>query len=120
MWGDIIISDNKIFEEMYNNQYNNNFLIPAKYEKNPYAYLIIDNKNNVKSIEYKKNINIDYGYHDQCIFLCDKNKIKEKIEILINKNYEELNFLDIVKYLDNVSYYETKYPLKSFNTINEL
>lgn len=122
MWGDIIISDNKIFEEMYNNnnQYNNNFLIPTKYEKNPYAYLIIDNKNNVKSIEYKKNINIDYGYHDQCIFLCDKNKIKEKIEILINKNYEELNFLDIVKYLDNVSYYETKYPLKSFNTINEL
>jgi hypothetical protein len=120
MWGDIIISDNKIFEEMYNNQYNNNFLIPTKYEKNPYAYLIIDNKNNVKSIEYQKNINIDYGYHDQCIFLCDKNVIKEKIEILINENYEELNFLDIVKYLDNVSYYETKYPLKSFNTINEL
>jgi 2-phospho-L-lactate transferase/gluconeogenesis factor (CofD/UPF0052 family) len=120
MWGDIIISDNRIFEEMYNNQYNNNFLIPTKYEKNPYAYLIIDNKNNVKSIEYKKNINIDYGYHDQCIFLCDKNEIKEKIEILINKNYEEFNFLDIVKYLDNVSYYETKYPLKSFNTINEL
>jgi choline kinase/2-phospho-L-lactate transferase/gluconeogenesis factor (CofD/UPF0052 family) len=120
MWGDIIISDNKIFEEMYNNQYNNNFLIPTKYEKNPYAYLIIDNKNNVKSIEYKKKTNIDYGYHDQCIFLCDKNVIKEKIEILINENYEELHFLDIVKYLDYVSYYETKYPLKSFNTINEL
>jgi len=120
IWGDIIISDNKIFEELYNNQYNTDFLIPTKYEKNPYAYLIIDNKNNVKNIEYKKNINIDYGYHDQCIFLCDKNEIKEKIEILINKNYEEINFLDIVKYLDNVSYYETKYPLKSFNTINEL
>jgi hypothetical protein len=120
MWGDIIISDNKIFEEMYNNQYDNDFLIPTKYEKNPYAYLIIDNQNNVKGIEYKKNINIDHGYHDQCIFLCNKNKINEKIEILINKNYEELNFLDIVKYFDNVSYYETKYPLKSFNTIHEL
>jgi 2-phospho-L-lactate transferase/gluconeogenesis factor (CofD/UPF0052 family) len=120
MWGDIIISDNKIFEEMYNNQYNNNFLIPTEYKKNPYAYLIIDNKNNVKGVEYKNNINIDYGYHDQCIFLCDKNEIKKKIEILINKNYEELNFLDTVKYLDNVSYYETKYPLKSFNIISEL
>ena len=120
MWGDIIISDNKIFEELYNNQYNNDFLIPTKYEKNPYAYLIIDNKNKVDYIEYKKNINIEYGYHDQCIFLCNKNKIKEKLEMFLNKNYEELNFLDIVKYLDNVSYYETKYPLKSFNTKHEL
>jgi bifunctional N-acetylglucosamine-1-phosphate-uridyltransferase/glucosamine-1-phosphate-acetyltransferase GlmU-like protein len=120
MWGDIIIPDNKIFEEMYNNQYNNDFLIPTKYEKNPYAYLIIDNQNNVKNVEYKKNIKIDYGYHDQCIFLCNRDKIKEKIELIMNQNYEELNFLDIIKYLDNVSYFETKYPLKSFNTINEL
>jgi choline kinase len=120
MWGDIIISDNKIFEEMYNYQYNNNFLIPTKYEKNPYAYLIIDNKNKVTKIEYKKNINIDYGYHDQCIFLCDKHKIKEKLEMLINQNYEELNFLDIINHLDNIYYFETKYPLNSFNTIYDL
>ena len=120
MWGDIIISDNKIFQEMYNEQYNNDFLIPTKYEKNPYASLIIDNKNKVKNIEYKKNIDIDFGYHDQCIFLCNTDKIKEKLEMTVNQYYEELNFLDIVKYLDNVSYYETKYPLKSFNTINEL
>jgi 2-phospho-L-lactate transferase/gluconeogenesis factor (CofD/UPF0052 family)/choline kinase len=120
MWGDIIISDNKIFEEMYNKQYNNDFLIPVKYEKNPYAYLIIDNKNNVKNIEYKKNIDIEYGYHDQCIFLCDKNKIKERLDMLIIEEYEEFNFLDIIQHLDNVSYYETNYPLKSFNTINEL
>jgi len=120
MWGDIIISNNKIFEEMYNNQYNNDFLIPTQYEKNPYAYLLIDDKNNVKNIQYKKNIEIDYGYHDQCIFLCDTNKIKEKLEIIANQNYEELLFLDIIKYLSNVSYFETKYPLKSFNTINEL
>ena len=40
--------------------------------------------------------------------------------MIINKDYEELNFLDIVENLDNVSYYETKYPLKSFNTVNEL
>lgn len=120
MWGDIIISDNKIFEEMYNNQYNNDFLIPTKYEKNPYAYLIINNKNKVTNIEYKKNKEIDFGYHDQCIFLCDKNIIKEKLHFLINQQYVELNFLDIVKHLDNTSYFETNYPLKSFNTINEL
>jgi 2-phospho-L-lactate transferase/gluconeogenesis factor (CofD/UPF0052 family) len=119
MWGDIIISDNKIFEEMYNNQYNNEFLIPTKYEKNPYAYLIIDN-NNVKNIEYKKNIPIEYGHHDQCIFLCDKYKIKEKLNILINHHCDEFNFLDIVKELDNISYFETNFPVKSFNTIEEI
>jgi len=120
IWGDIIISSNKIFEEMYNGQYNNDFLIPAKYEENPYAYLIIDNNNSVKDIEYKKNIEINYGYHDQCIFLCDKNKIKEKLEILINQEYEECNFLDIVKLIDNISYFETNYPVKSFNTLSEM
>jgi bifunctional N-acetylglucosamine-1-phosphate-uridyltransferase/glucosamine-1-phosphate-acetyltransferase GlmU-like protein len=120
MWGDILLSDNKIFEEMYNNQYDNDFLIPVKYEKNPYAYLIINDKNKVKKIEYKKNININFGYHDQCIFLCNKNIIKEKLEILINKNYNELNFLDVINHIDNISYYETNYSLKSFNTIDEL
>jgi len=119
MWGDIIISDNKIFEEMYNIHYNNDFLIPTKYEKNPYAYLIIDN-NKVQKIEYKKNIEVEFGYHDQCIFLFNKNIIKKNLSMIINKDYEELNFLDIIENLDNVSYYETKYPLKSFNTVNEL
>jgi len=119
MWGDVIITENKIFEEMYNHS-NSDFLIPVKYEKEPYAYLMIDNKNNVDYIEYKKNLPVDFGYHDQCIFLCDKNKIKEQLELFIKKDYEELNFLDIIKYLDCVSYYETQYPLKSFNTINEL
>jgi choline kinase/2-phospho-L-lactate transferase/gluconeogenesis factor (CofD/UPF0052 family) len=120
MWGDIIISNNKIFEEMYNNQYNNDFLIPTKYEKNPYAYLIIDDKNNVTNIEYKKNIDIEYGYHDQCIFLCNTNKIKDILNIIIKQNYDELNFLDTIKYLYNVSYFETKYPLQSFNTFDDL
>ncbi len=120
MWGDILISDNKIFEELYNKQYNSTFLIPTKYEKNPYVYLIIDNKNKVKDVEYKKNKSIDYGYHDQCIFLCDKNKIQEKLELLINQDYDELNFLDIIKYLDEVRYFETNYTIKSFNTIKEL
>jgi 2-phospho-L-lactate transferase/gluconeogenesis factor (CofD/UPF0052 family)/choline kinase len=119
MWGDIIISDNKIFEEMYSNQYNNDFLIPTRYEENPYAYLIIDD-NKVTRMEYKKNINVDFGYHDQCIFLCDKNKIKHELQFLIKQDYDELNFLDIIPYVGNIDFYETNYPLRSFNTINEL
>jgi choline kinase len=114
MWGDIIISNNKIFEELYNCQ-ESDFVIPTLYEKDPYAYLIIEN-NSVK-FEYKKNRNVDYGYHDQCIFLCNTQKIKEKL--ILKSDEIEFNFLDIVKSL-NASYYETKYPVKSFNTVDEL
>ena len=117
MWGDILISNNKIFEEMYNMQYDNDFLIPVIYEENPYAYLIINEKNNVDSFEYRKNRPISLGYHDQCIFLCDTREIKNKIELLINQKYEdELNFLDIVKLVEKTSYYETNYLVNSFNT----
>jgi hypothetical protein len=71
-------------------------------------------------MEYKKNINVDFGYHDQCIFLCDKNKIKHELQFLIKQDYDELNFLDIIPYVGNIDFYETNYPLRSFNTINEL
>ena len=119
LWGDIIISDNKIFEEMYN-QSCETILIPTKYKSNPYAYLILDEFKNVKDIGYKKNMEVSYGYHDQCIFLCDKHIIKEKLNLIINSDYEELDFLSIIKYIDNISYYETKYTISSFNTIDEL
>ena len=120
IWGDILISDNKIFEEMYNLQYDNDFLIPTLYEENPYAYLVIDNQNNVKKFEYRKNIPIQFGYHDQCVFLCDKNKLIDKLILLINEKYvDEINFLDIIKDFNKVAYYETKYVVKSFNTKNE-
>ena len=121
IWSDILISNNKIFEEMYNLQYNTDFLIPTVYETDPYAYLILSEDNRVLKIEYKHNISIEKGYHDQCIFLCDTIKIKNTLNIIINKEYyDEINFLDIVNYIDNVTYYETKYPLKSFNFFEEI
>ena len=121
MWGDLIINSEKILEEMYNYTDTYDMLIPTFYENDPYAYLIIDENNNVKNIEYRKNIPILSGYHDQCIFLCDTNKLINKFDILLTQKYEdELNFSDIIKYMDKVSYYETLYPVKSFNTMNEL
>ena len=106
---------------MYNLQYNTDFLIPTVYKTDPYAYLILSEDNRVLKIEYKHNISIEKGYHDQCIFLCDTNKIKNTLNIIINKEYyDEINFLDIVSYIDNVTYYETKYPLKSFNFFEEI
>ncbi len=119
IWGDILIYNNKIFEEMYNLQYDNDFLIPTIYESNPYAYLIIDKNNNVEYIEYFKNIPVAFGYHDQCIFLCSTDVLKNNIKSILNYNFES-NFLDIVKYIKNVKYYITNYSIKTFNTIDEL
>ena len=104
---------------MYNLQYDNDFLIPVIYDKNPYAYLIIDINNNIEYIEYYKNKPIDFGYHDQCIFLCTTNILKDNIKLILNYNNES-NFLDIIKNLKTVKYFITDYPIKTFNTINEL
>lgn len=120
MWSDILLTDNKIFEEMYNLQYNTDFLIPAIYESNPYAYLIINDDNTVNKFEYKRNISIEYGYHDQCIFLCNTYKIKEVLKILIKDSYNEINFLDVVSHIKDTSYYKTDYPLKSFNSFDDI
>lgn len=123
MWGDVLLSNNKIFEEMYNLQYDNDFLIPTIYEENPYAYLVLDDTNKVKKIGYKQSNPVPYGFHDQCIFLCTTELIKDHLEEYIknlDKSYNELNFLDIVQYVKNVSYYNTTYSVRSFNIMKEL
>jgi molybdopterin-guanine dinucleotide biosynthesis protein A len=119
-WGDVILSSEKIIEEMYNLQYGNDFLIPTLYEENPYAYLIINKDGHVDKIEYKRNKPIDFGYHDQCIFLCARDIIQNNLHRLINIYInDDINFLDVVKYIPNVSYYTTNFPVHSFNTLAE-
>jgi hypothetical protein len=120
MWSDIIISNNRIFEEMYNLQYGNDFLIPTVYEEDPYAYLIIEDAK-VKRFGYRRDSSIEYGYHDQCIFLANTRIVKDRLKNIIDCNkYEEVNFLDVVSYIDDVSYYETKYPIKSYNSFDDI
>ena len=123
LWGDIFFTNNKIIEEIYNYDLQNksDILIPVIKENDPYAYLILDDNNNVTNIEYKKIKPIDNGYHDQCIFLCNKNSIKSNINSILNYNdKDEINFLDIISYLPNVNFFETKYKVNSFNSQNDL
>ncbi len=123
LWGDILFTNNKIIEEMYNYnlEHKSDILIPVIKENDPYAYLVLNDNNKVLKMEYKKNKQIDYGYHDQCIFLCDKEVIKDNCDnILNNSNKDEINFLDIIKYLQNVNYYETIYKIDSFNNKMDL
>ena len=118
VWGDILISNNKIIEEMYNLQYDTDFLIPTIYEKNPYAYLSFNVNNEIEYIEYFKNKPIDFGFHDQCIFLCNIDILNKNIDKILSSNSEN-NFLDIVKYINNVKYYITNYSVKTYNSIDE-
>jgi len=120
IWGDVLLSDNKIFEEMYNLHYDNDFLIPTIYEENPYAYLVLDENNHVKCFEYKKNKPVAYGFHDQCTFLCTTYLIKNILKQLVKKNDCEINFLNVINKIKNVAYYETRYSVKSFNIMSEI
>ena len=131
IWSDIIIKDARIFEEMYNLQYGNDFLIPTVYEEDPYAYLIINKgaKTGAKTVAktgsvagfgYRRDVPVEMGFHDQCIFLVNTSIVKDKLGKKIGCEYSELNFLDIVNDIEKVAYYETKYPLKSFNTFNDI
>jgi len=120
LWGDIIINNQLIFEEIYNLNYECDLLIPTIYEKDPYAYLNINDQNKVINFGYKKCNPIDYGYHDQCIFLFDTKILLDKLEIIKQNEYYELNLLDVVEYFDNIKYYETDYRVESFNTFEEL
>jgi NDP-sugar pyrophosphorylase family protein len=127
IWSDIIIKDARIFEEMYNLQYGNDFLIPTVYEEDPYAYLIINKgaktgakTGSVTGFGYRRDAPVEMGFHDQCIFLVNTSIVKDKLGKKIGCEYSELNFLDIVNDIEKVAYYETKYPLKSFNTFNDI
>ena len=131
IWSDIIINDARIFEEMYNLQYGNDFLIPTVYEEDPYAYLIINKgtrtgaktvakTGSVAGFGYRRDAPVEMGFHDQCIFLVNTSIVKDKLGKKIGSEYSELNFLDIVNDIEKVAYYETRYPLKSFNTFNDI
>ena len=69
---------------------------------------------------YKKIKPVKHGYHDQCIFLCNKNVVNTNFNNILNKNNDEINFLDIIDYLPNVNYFETNYEIKSFNDTKDL
>jgi hypothetical protein len=77
----------------------------------------------VKGFGYRRDAPVEMGFHDQCIFLVNTSIVKDKLKRRIeDKGYKELNFLDVVNDIDNgkVAYYETSYPLKSFNTFNDI
>jgi len=118
VWCDIYMTNHLIIEEMLNNYDETcDFLIPTIHKKDPFGYLLLDEENKAIGIEYRKYKPTDAGHSDQNIFLCDTQKIKDAIKPTMKKEY---NFLKIIGYLENVEYYETKYPVKSFNFVQDV
>jgi hypothetical protein len=90
---------------------DNDFLIPAMLENNPYAY--IQGRNNiVDSIIFRRDKPTEYGLHDMSIF-CLKLSLLKYIE-----KDGELHLFDIIPFV-KTEYFETKFKTTSFNTMEE-
>jgi 2-phospho-L-lactate transferase/gluconeogenesis factor (CofD/UPF0052 family) len=109
IWGDCIPMNEGSFAEL---QYkDNDFLIPAMLENNPYAY--IQGRNNiVDSIIFRRDKPTEYGLHDMSIF-CLKLSLLKYIE-----KDGELHLFDIIPFV-KTEYFETKFKTTSFNTMEE-
>lgn len=119
VWCDIYMTSHLIIEEMLDNYEEDcDFLIPTIHKKDPFGYLLLDEDEKAVGIEYRKYKPTHAGHSDQNIFLCDTQKIKDAIQPTMKK--KEYNFLKIIGYLENVKYYETKYPVKSFNFVQDV
>lgn len=121
MWGDCIPNTN-IFLEL--NVINKPFYIPCINESNPYAY-IIPNGEVVEKILFYKDIPIEKGLHDNCIFSINwiiLNYVIDKYKLYENPN--ENHLFDTIEFLNKeqqfVTYYMTKHKSYSFNTTDKL
>jgi len=131
LWGDVVINNNGIMNEFQYYQNISDFIIPVAQEENPYAYVITTLNQSCQKFDYQNKHPIRDGYHDMSIFMINthlvhkylKELYDEKIKNIKEYNNHEFNFLDIVEYLFDhkiePKYFVTKYPTKSFNTIEE-
>ncbi len=120
-WSDAVFYDSNIFKELTNSY--ELFLIPVKMEKNPYAYIIPDEKNqSVIDIKYMNNDPIPFGFHDMSAFQVNINDLNN-ILLQYKDNYSEYNLLYLIKdmYKNNMpaKYYLTQSDVRSFNTLDE-
>lgn len=132
MWGDVYVSDGKIFEEILLNPSPSPLLIPTILENDPYVWFPKYEDRRVRAAMFKKrDETIEEGYHDQSIFRLKKDEMFEVLNMMyvVNRkmnNYlhNELVFLDSVHVLFNIGkpaeIYVTNYETMGYNTHGEL
>ncbi len=117
-WSDAIVFDSIVFAELSVSY--DDFRIPCRAEKNPYAYLCVNNES-IYDIRFQKTEPIEYGLHDLSIFqLCPSNLLQLPID---NEPLLERNLFDYIRYSNSIihtSYYISSSRIESFNTVEEL
>jgi 2-phospho-L-lactate transferase/gluconeogenesis factor (CofD/UPF0052 family)/molybdopterin-guanine dinucleotide biosynthesis protein A len=129
MWSDCVPLDSRIFGELIDKK--GSFIIPTQLEKDPYAYIEMEEEHNnhVKRVLFKKNDPTEIGYHDMSIFKIRLSVIRDigikllKEHMKMNKD-KEPHLFDLITCLyereNFATFYETDFPTLSFNSQIEL
>jgi choline kinase len=115
MWSDCIPNENIVSEMSF---IQSPFLIPCRFEADPYAYLVLKD-NTISRIAFKKNEPINYGLHDMSIFSIDTSLLLHIYQLYFDKEQkEEKHLFDIIPYIP-AEYWSTEFATQSFNTPEE-
>lgn len=139
VWGDAYFTSWNIFtdciDEYHRNDSKGYFMyIPVINEKNPYVTFIVDEKMECVAADFsKRGENHPSGFHDQCVFFCNRARICELLNVMHNVYFKngryvtdsgELTFLYLVHLLHNLhnpaKALVTDSPVLSYNTTGEV
>jgi molybdopterin-guanine dinucleotide biosynthesis protein A len=130
LWGDAVILDEDLPELCFE-AYNDYFLMPVVYKKNPYV-IIQTSDYRISGVKFSKYNEIETGesgYHDQCFFLFNSGyilnfldtMIKNKARIKKSDRNGETLFLDIFNNFETmaISLKLNDREVISYNTMDE-
>lgn len=134
LWGDVFVPDSSLFDELLDFHRDAPGLIPAVYESNPYVTLVVDETMKCVAAEFSKHGEQNSaGFHDQCVFRFDRDRLKESLRAIHCALWKrdryiapggELSLLYTFHQLHNSNnparVYETSYRTLTFNTIEEV
>jgi molybdopterin-guanine dinucleotide biosynthesis protein A len=134
VWGDVILSNHEIVDELLHQPCEGSGLIPTVFEANPYVSLLADERRRCISADFAKHGETrSDGLHDQSLFRFNRRLLKQSLQSLHRALWKggryltpggELSLLYSLHHLYNCgepSYvYETAYPTLTFNTPEEV
>lgn len=139
VWGDAYFTSWNIFSDCIDEFRRNDekgyiMYIPVVNEKNPYVTFIVDDKMECVAADFsKRGENHPSGFHDQCVFFCNRARICELLNVMHNAYFKngryvtdsgELTFLYLVHFLHNLhnpaKALVTDSPVLSYNTMGEV
>jgi bifunctional N-acetylglucosamine-1-phosphate-uridyltransferase/glucosamine-1-phosphate-acetyltransferase GlmU-like protein len=133
-WGDVFIPHEEIIDELLAVAPKCSGILPVVHENSPYVSLLVDENMRCISADFSKyGEKHAAGFHDQSVFRFDLPRLKAALAILHNALWKggryltpagELSLLYTFHLLynsgDPAYVYQTKYPTRSFNTVEEV